>query len=141
MREKLAIARAKSRMDICASEAFADPLGLALLRAIDNGDGGCLRQSQALLLAKLRRRHCVAYGRAIVVVRQVLIYLHDQRCRLCAGHRYMLEETHVRLCHECGGTGFANGYPPKWGRAHQSVLADSLEAMGRALHQARRGFD
>ena len=141
MREKLAIARAKSRMDVCASAAFADPLGTSLLRAFDNQDGASLRQSQALLLGKLRRRHCVAYGRALVVVRQVLMYLYDKRCRLCAGHRYMLEETHVRLCHECSGTGFVNGYPPKWGRDHQSVLADSLEAMGRALHQARRGFD
>ena len=92
-------------------------------------------------MAKLLRRSYMSRGRGISIVRVVLMYLYDKRCRLCAGHRYMLEETHVRLCHECGGTGFANGYPPKWGRDHQSVLADSLEAMGRALHQARRGFD
>ena len=87
MREKLAIARAKSRMDICASEAFCDVLGVALLRAIDNGDGGSLRQSQALLLVKLRRRSYMARGKAISIVRAVLLHLHDQRCPACAGNR------------------------------------------------------
>ena len=140
MREKLAIARAKSRMDVCASAAFADPLGTSLLRAFDNQDGASLRQCQGLLMVKLRRRRFMAYGRAVSIVQAVLLHLFDQRCRGCGGNRFMLEETHVRLCQECSGTGFVNGYPAKWGRDHQGVLSDCLGAMSRALHEARRGF-
>ena len=127
-------------MDICASAAFADPLGLALLRAIDNSDGASLRQCHALLLDKLRRRHCMQRGRAISTVRAVLAFLSDQRCGGCAGNRYMLEETRVRLCPDCGGTGLVTGLPAKWGRDHECVMADCREAMGRALSQARHAF-
>ena len=91
-------------------------------------------------MAKLLRRSYMARGRAISIVRQVLIYLYDQRCRACAGHRYLLEGAAIRACATCNATGFALDYPPKWGRDHQGVMRDCLEAMSRALHQARRGF-
>lgn len=141
MREKLAIARANSNMSVCALEAKSDALGLLILRAIDNNDGGALRRARWVLARLLVQKVAVPITRAARIARDVLIYLHDRRCQQCEGRQFLRLESTVKACSACNGSGFSVGMPVGWDKNHETVMHEALGAMGRALRQARQELE
>lgn len=71
------------------------------------------------------------------IVRDVLVYLVDQRCGYCSGQAFIRLESSVRACPTCNGTGLAASFPVYWRKHHQLVLAQAQSAIGRALRTAR----
>ena len=137
MREKLAVARSRSNMEVCASSAFGDPLGNLLLRGIDNQDGSTLRRAKFVLSGNLVRRAHLPMIRANLIVSDALAYLINQRCPTCEGQRYIHVDATVRACAACAATGLLGALPVYWGKYHRLVLFDAQGAMGRALETAR----
>lgn len=137
MRERLAIARSRSHMDTCALESKADMLGVLLLRGIDNQDLDCLRRAKWILARNLTKRYHVSILRSGSMVWRVLLFLHDQRCPICEGRKFIRQETSVRACLTCEGSGLVGSLPLAWRKHHHLVLHESQAAMGRALKQSR----
>lgn len=137
MREKLATARARSNMETCAASAWGDPLGNLLLRGIDNGDGSSLRRAKFALARELARINQVNILIASRTVHDVLIYLADQRCPGCYGQQFIRQESSIRACPTCEGTGLAGMVPANWREKHFIVLRMAQSSMGRTLSRAR----
>lgn len=70
-------------------------------------------------------------------VRDVLVHLIDQRCMFCMGQQFIRQESSVRACPTCDGSGLAGQLPVHWRKYHLLVLRVAQGAMGRALAQAR----
>ncbi len=141
MRERLAVARSRSNYDVLGAEAFADSLGVLLLRGIDNGDGTALRRARWVLARNLARHHHLSILIASKTARDVLVYLIDQRCQLCQGQQFIRQESSVRACPTCAGAGVVGALPVYWRKYHRVVLHDAQGAMGRALRTAREALD
>ena len=138
MRERLAVARGNgSDMETCAASAFGDALGNLLLRGIDNNDGSSLRRAKFILSGNLTRHSHITILVASRTVRDVLVYLIDQRCTFCEGQQFIRQETSVRACPTCDGAGVVGALPVYWRKYHRVVLHDARGAMGRALASAR----
>lgn len=137
VREKLAVARAHSNYAVLGDAALGDELGNLLLRGIDNHDPASLRRAKFILARNLSQRGQMHITRANRTVRDVLIYLIDQRCPGCAGQQFIRQDTTVRACPACEGAGLVGTPPIHWRKYHRLVLADALGAMGRALAWAR----
>ena len=141
LREKLAVARSRSNMEVCAAAAFGDPLGNLLLRGIDNQDGSTLRRAKFVLSGNLVRRAHLHIIRANPIVSEVLAYFIDQRCPTCEGQRYVRVEATVRACHACAATGLLGAVPVTWGKYHRLVLFYAQGAIGRTLDTVREALD
>ena len=138
MRERLAVARASGHdMETCAAAAFGDILGNLLLRGIDNRDGLSMRRAKFVLARHLSKHSHMAIIMAARTVREVLVHLADQRCGFCAGHQFIRQESSVRACPTCEGSGLAGRLPVHWRKYHMLVLRVAQGAMGRAASQAR----
>lgn len=135
MRERLAIARSKSNMNIYAMEAKADALGVLLLRGIDNKDARSLTQAKFRLALILSMRASMPVGRAARFVRVVLSHLADSRCITCGGQLFLYNQTSVKVCGTCKGTGQADAVST-WNKNHRIVFAEANQAMNRAIRMA-----
>lgn len=129
-------------MTTCCLESWADPLGVLLLRGIDNHDSASLRRAKWILARGLSDRRQIAIIRANRTVRDVLVYLIDQRCETCAGQQFIRQDTSVRACPACDGAGLVGPHPPsQWSAHHRAVLVEAMGAMGRALATAREAAE
>jgi hypothetical protein len=137
MRERLAVARARSNYDVVGAAAMGDALGNLLLRGIDNHDSDALRRAKFTLASNLSQHSRMHITRANRMVRDVLIYLIDQRCPTCSGQAYIRQDTSVRACPACAGAGLVGSPPMHWRKYHRLVLAEAQGSMGRALKTAR----
>jgi hypothetical protein len=137
MRERLAIARERSNFEVCAMTAFGDELGNLLLRGIDNFDSSSLRRAKFVLASNLSQHSRMHITRANRMVRDVLIYLIDQRCPTCSGQQFIRQDTSVRACPSCAGAGLVGSPPMHWRKYHRLVLAEAQGSMGRAIKTAR----
>lgn len=138
MRERLAVARSTgSDMETCAASAFGDPLGNLLLRGIDNRDSLSLRRAKFVLARHLTTHSHMSIIMAARTAREVLVHLADQRCGFCQGQQFIRQESSVRACPTCQGSGLAGQLPVHWRKYHLLVLRVAQAAMGRALAQAR----
>lgn len=136
MRERLAVARSKSYMDTCALEAKSNVLGVFLLRGIDNKDAKSLKQAKWSLALILSGRHFMPVDRAVRFVRVVLAHLVDSRCKTCAGQLFLYNQTSVKVCGTCDGTGLADTVAD-WNKHHRLVYAEANQAIALALRTAR----
>lgn len=89
MRERLAVARGKSNITVCATEANSDALGVLLLRAIDNSDTQARRQAKWMLARSLAPRGNMVFTRSERYARDVLVFLADPQCRTCQGQQFV----------------------------------------------------
>ena len=138
MRERLAVARSTGHdMETCAAAAFGDMLGNLLLRGIDNRDGVSMRRAKFALARHLSKHSHISILISARTVRDVLVHLSDQRCGFCAGQQFIRQESSVRACPTCEGSGLAGQLPVHWRKYHLLVLRVAQGAMGRALAQAR----
>ncbi len=124
-------------METCAAAAFANPLGNLLLRGIDNRDALSLRRAKFVLARHLSKHLHMSIIMAARTVREVLVHLIDQRCMFCMGQQFIRQESSVRACPTCQGSGLAGQLPVHWRKCHLLVLRVAQGAMGRALAQAR----
>lgn len=134
LRERLAVARANSRFDVCAASAFGDPLGNLLLRGLDNGDLESLLSANRLLVELMRGP--IGHTRANAMAASVLRYMLDSRCDACSGRQFIRQGAAVKACSACNGMGHV-GTPPQWHRTQLRVLWHAQAAIGRALSEAR----
>lgn len=141
MRERLAIARSRSNYLLCGAEAWADSLGVLILRGLDNGDGDALRRAKWVIGRYLAGRYRLPFTKALAATQQVLQYLHDSRCKACEGRQFVRQETSVRACLACNGAGVCGVAPAAWGKPHLSALTAARGAIGRALKTARTEMD
>jgi hypothetical protein len=138
MRERLAVARARSHMDVCASESWADPLGVSLLRGIDNDDPQSLSHAQFLLSRGLVGKYRITRRTAQRIASQVIVTLADQRCVICEGRKLIVNAFGVyNACHTCRATGLTGHKPTFWSALHERGLRQAMAAMGAALVTAR----
>ena len=138
MRERLAVARSTGKdMETCAAAAFGDPLGNLLLRGIDNRDGVSMRRAKWVLARHLSKHSHISILISSRTVREVLVHLADQRCMFCMGQQFIRQESSVRACPTCNGSGLAGQLPVHWRKYHLLVLRVAQGAMGRALKTAR----
>lgn len=138
MRERLAVARASGHdMETCATAAFGDLLGNLLLRFIDNRDGLAGRHAKWVLARHLSKHSHISILISARTVREVLVHLIDQRCMFCMGQQFIRQESSVRACPTCQGSGLAGQLPVHWRKYHLLVLRVAQGAMGRALKTAR----
>lgn len=137
MRERLAVARARSNYHVLGAEAFADPPGVLLLRGIDNGDYDCLRRAIAVMARQLAKRSHFEMPRAVGVVWEVLAFLIDQRCPACHGRQFIQPESSIKACPGCNARGLLGQTPVDWGGNQRRTLYAAQAAMGRALATAR----
>ena len=124
-------------METCAAAAFGDFLGNLLLRGIDNRDGLSMRRAKFVLARHLSKHSHISILISARTVRDVLVHLADQRCGYCAGQQFIRQESSVRACPTCEGSGLAGRLPVHWRKYHLLVLRVAQGAMGRALAQAR----
>lgn len=136
MRERLAVARASSRFDVCAAAAFGDHFGNLLLRGLDNDDLICMLRAKRVIADMLCRRNAIAITRANAMAVAVLRYLKDSRCDVCFGQQFIRQEAAVKACGACNGRGHV-GTPPHWHKTQLKALWHAQSAIGRALSQAR----
>ena len=111
MRERLAVARAQSRFEVCAGAAFSDSLGNLLLRGLDNGDSDCLLEARRYLAEWLCWGKPVGNTRANAIASAVLAYMRDSRCGVCFGQQFIRQDAAVKACGACNGRGHV-GTPP-----------------------------
>ena len=138
MRERLAVARSAGRdMDTCAAAAFGNSLGNLLLRGIDNRDLLSLRRAKFTLARHLSQHGHMSIIPAARIARDVLTYLADERCLFCLGQQFIRQESSVRACPTCEGSGLAGQLPMHWQKYHLLVLRVAQASMGKALAQAR----
>ena len=138
MRERLAVARASGHdMETCASAAFGNLLGNLLLRFLDNRDGSAMRRAKYTLSNYLTRHSHLSILVSNHIVTDVLVYLDDQRCQFCFGKQFIRQESSVRACPTCNGSGYVGALPVYWRKYHQLVLHDAQGSMRAALKTAR----
>jgi hypothetical protein len=127
VREKLAIARSRSHMDTCASEAFGDPVGNLLLRFLDND-----KAARKFRLSTLDRN---------AAAHHVLMFMLNQKCNDCFGRGQRISESNVySACLACNATGLANDPPSHWVSLHHSIMRDAQARIGRNLSSAARQY-
>lgn len=136
MRERLAVARANSRYDLCAAAAFGDAFGNLLLRGLDNDDVDCLLEAKRELAARMCWGSSIGNTRANAMAVAVLRYLKDSRCQECEGRQFIHQEAAVKACGACNGLGVV-GVPSLWHKTQLRALWHAQEAIGRALAQTR----
>lgn len=124
-------------METCAAAAFGDFLGNLLLRYIDNRDGLAGRRAKWVLARHLSKHSHISILISARTVRDVLVHLIDQRCMFCMGQQFIRQESSVRACPTCEGSGLAGQLPVHWRKYHLLVLRVAQSAMGQALKTAR----
>lgn len=138
MRERLAVARSRSKFLVCAAAANGEALGNLILRGIDNGDGDALRRAKWALSLGISRRYSLGILKGNQIAADVLRYLHDQRCTVCMGRMEYADERGVHsACLACNGTGYLGYLPNSWRKYHLVMLTDAQKRMGKALASAR----
>lgn len=138
IRERLAIARARSVYSVCAAEARADVVGVCLMRFIDNKDPASGMLAARALSSSAARSRLVDPRLARRDARAVLRYLWDSRCLACLGRRYLIHDSSgvFRICLACDATGYAA--PFSGTLLAQIILIDARKRMGWAIDTARR---
>jgi hypothetical protein len=137
LREKLAIARSRSHMDTCASEAFGDPVGNLLLRFLDNHHVASGLQAKLALSDRAARKFRLSTLDRNAATHHVLMFMLNQRCLDCLGRGQRISETSVySACLACNATGLVAQLPSHWASLHHSIMRDAQARIGRSLASA-----
>lgn len=128
-------------MAVVAKERHADPLGVYLLRGIDNQDKSALNQAAFMLSRAMTGRYRMSGARTRKIAEDVITFLCDQRCGQCQGRKYIIsDESGVHnACHACNATGVLGVRPNWWKGVHDQALRMSLGAIRSALASAKLG--
>ena len=86
IREKLAIAHSTGlNRDIVLVAGLASPLGILILRWLDNGDRHALGRVKGALMREVVSVTQSTVTDALKIIQRVLQALSDQRCKTCLG--------------------------------------------------------
>ena len=106
-REALAVAHATGKhRDIVIAAGMVSPVGILILRWLDNDDQEALRGAKGLLVKKLVGSSLVSSNRALAALQRALNHLKYQRCEVCGGAGNSVQANGVvmpcanRDCHE-----------------------------------------
>ena len=85
-REALAVAHATGKhRDIIIAAGMVSPVGILILRWLDNDDTGALRRAKGMLVRKAVGSSLGRANRALAAFQVALNHLKHQRCLVCGG--------------------------------------------------------
>ena len=100
-REALAVAHATGKpRDIIIAAGMVSPVGILILRWLDNDDSGALRRAKGLLMRKVVGSSLVSSTRTLAALQRALNHLKHQRCQVCGGTGHAAEANGVVM--PCG---------------------------------------
>ena len=100
-REALAVAHATGKhRDIIIAAGMVSPVGILILRWLDNDDAGALRRAKGLLVRKAVGSSLGRANRALAAFQAALNHLKHQRCQVCGGTGHAAEANGVVM--PCG---------------------------------------
>ena len=85
-REALAVAHATGKQrDIIIAAGMVSPVGILILRWLDNDDTGALRRAKGVLMRQVVGSSLVSSNRALAALQRAFNHLKHQRCLVCGG--------------------------------------------------------
>ena len=95
-REALAVAHATGRhRDVIIAAGMVSPVGILILRWLDNDDVGALRRAKGLLVRKAVGSSLGRANRALAAFQTALNHLKHQRCPVCLGAGHSVQANGV----------------------------------------------
>ena len=95
-RESLAVAHATGKQrDIIIAAGMVSPVGILILRWLDNDDTGALRRAKGVLMRKLVGSSLVSSNRALAALQRAFNHLKHQRCPVCLGAGHAVQANGV----------------------------------------------
>ena len=106
-REALAVAHSNGKhRDVIIAAGMVSPVGILILRWLDNDDSEALRRAKgALMRAVVRQARCTA-TRALAALQRAMSHLKHQHCNACGGTGHAVRANGVVMpcanhdCHE-----------------------------------------
>ena len=85
-REALAVAHATGKhRDIIIAAGMVSPLGILILRWLDNDDVGALRRAKGVLMRDVVGHTRCSAPRALAALQRAFSHIKNQRCLVCGG--------------------------------------------------------
>ena len=106
-RESLAVAHATGKhRDIIIAAGMVSPLGILILRWLDNDDADALRRAKGVLMRQVVGSSLVSSNRALAALQRAFNHLKHQQCHACGGTGHAVRANGVVMpcanhdCHE-----------------------------------------
>ena len=100
-REALAVAHATGKQrDIIIAAGMVSPVGILILRWLDNDDTGALRGAKGALMRQMVGSSLVSSNRALAALQRAFNHLKHQRCPVCLGAGHAVQANGVVM--PCG---------------------------------------
>ena len=107
-REALAVAHATGKQrDIIIAAGMVSPVGILVLRWLDNDDAGALRYAKGILVGRVLGDTRCSAPRAMAALQRALNHLKHQRCQVCGGTGHAVEANGVVM--PCGNSDCRDG--------------------------------
>ena len=98
IREKLSVAHSTGlNRDIIMAAGMASPIGILILRWLDNGDRNALGRAKFVLSRQMVGKYRFANSEVLSAVSRVLAHFREQRCKTCMGLAQVQEANGVNM--------------------------------------------
>ena len=143
IREKLSIAHSNGlNRDIILAAGMASPIGILILRWLDNGDRKALGSAKTALSRQMVGKYRFVNSGVLAAVSRVLGHFREQRCKTCMGLAQVQEANGVNMpCPALCAEGVAlrfDGWDENHDRASMLIRREIRSVIGELSERMRR---